>query len=461
MSKKKKIRKRNVRKTKNKVIRPDFGQQNNEPRPPINKIVNPQIKKQEQMLTKETIMVYSDYHKSVTGFARQMAAILPGLRDKYNIVEMAIGAEPQHAIEEAQKYGNVVIPTNPQGGRAANPSQYYGKDVLNKVLKEMNDKGVKPKFIFVNHDIQCFQFIGNVLKNNGIPIIYWYLLDNDFICYEQLSLLSIPDIIIYQTEFSRKTVCEHLPCLDGPVIYPSIDTEWLKSVKPEQIFGSNEYLKKIDGKKVVFCNMKNQRRKNFAVMFEAIKIIDKRATTDIVFIIHCPPPIDTQLEALDLGQYLWRVNLSENRMIINDKPVPNDIINAWYELADLLVIPSCSEGLGMIFLEAFYKKVPVVSTNYAASSEILGNGRGYLINPVITIFQNDKNVNWSYISAEDLANGIEYMVKADTQSFVDSGREFVDKYNSSRQTLELIRVFEQCLKMNEAYSNPLPVQLII
>lgn len=458
MPKRKKIRKRNIRKTSEKVVHANFEQKDRAEKA-VQKVMTPQIG-QKIETQKETIMVYSDYHKSVSGFARQMAAILPGLRDKYNVVEIAIGAEPQHAIEEAQTTGNVVIPTNPHGGRASDLNQYYGKDVLGQVLKEMSEKGVKPKFIFVNHDLQCFKFIGNILKSNGIPIIYWFLLDNDFIGITELSLLSIPDVVIYQTEFSRKTVFDILPSMDGQVIYPSIETDWLKPVKPEQIFGSSEYLKKIEGKKVVFCNMKNQRRKNFAVMFDAIKIIDTRANTDIVFIVHCPPSIDS-IESLNLGTYLWRTDLAENRMIINDKQVPNEMINAWYELADLLVVPSCSEGFGMIFLEAFYKRVPVISTNYSAAKEILGDGRGYLINPVLKVFQNDKNVRWAYITAEDLANAIEYMVRADTQSFMDAGREFVEKYNSSRQTLEIIQVFEQCIKMSEAYSNPLPVQLII
>lgn len=50
--------------------------------------------------------------------------------------------------------------------------------------------------------------------------------------------------------------------------------------------------------------------------------------------------------------------------------------------ADLMLIPSKSEGFGIVFLEAFEAKTPVIAFDVPASNEIIDSGKdGYLVKP--------------------------------------------------------------------------------
>ncbi|NVK84639.1 MAG: glycosyltransferase family 4 protein, partial [Cytophagia bacterium] len=50
--------------------------------------------------------------------------------------------------------------------------------------------------------------------------------------------------------------------------------------------------------------------------------------------------------------------------------------------SDVVVVPSISEGFGVVFLEAFSAKTPVVSWNVPAGNELIQHGRtGYLVKP--------------------------------------------------------------------------------
>ncbi len=57
-------------------------------------------------------------------------------------------------------------------------------------------------------------------------------------------------------------------------------------------------------------------------------------------------------------------------------------VGAYMANSDVVVVPSISEGFGVVFLEAFSAKTPVVSWDVPAGSELMEHGKtGYLVEP--------------------------------------------------------------------------------
>jgi glycosyltransferase involved in cell wall biosynthesis len=55
---------------------------------------------------------------------------------------------------------------------------------------------------------------------------------------------------------------------------------------------------------------------------------------------------------------------------------------AWYQKADILVVPSWYEPFGMVVLEGMLYGLPIVASNIGGPAEILGDGRtGILVPP--------------------------------------------------------------------------------
>jgi len=423
---------------------------------------------------KDLIITYSDYSRARSGFGRQMTAILPHLRREFNVIEFAIGASPQIALEEQMKHQHIIIPTCDEQGRSVN-DEYYGQSLLQRLIADCMQQKRVIKACFINHDMMCFGAITKTLKQANIPIILWALIDNEYISYNTIGILSLPEVIIYQTNFGRESVMDLAPFLDGPVIYPAIHTEWLVPINKEKHFHDNEFVKKTEGRKVVFFNGKNQSRKNIACLLDAIKIVLKdRGRDDIAFIVHAPGTKQEHLgvdysrkadEALDFMEYTWNINYGKENLAVNEERLPDEEINAFYELADVVILPSCSEGFGMPFLEAFYKKIPCIGTNYSASGEVLGENRGLLVDPDRIVFQNERRVKWAYLDEEMLANAIEHVIdnleKEEIQTMVQNGREFIEKYNSARQAKKLIEVISDVIENHKAWVNAFPVQVLL
>jgi glycosyltransferase involved in cell wall biosynthesis len=59
----------------------------------------------------------------------------------------------------------------------------------------------------------------------------------------------------------------------------------------------------------------------------------------------------------------------------------SSLMRDYYDAIDLLVIPSLSEGLPNVLLEAAYFNVPAISSDVGAVREVIGEGNGWLVKP--------------------------------------------------------------------------------
>ena len=62
--------------------------------------------------------------------------------------------------------------------------------------------------------------------------------------------------------------------------------------------------------------------------------------------------------------------------------VPNEVVPQYMAAADILVLPSLSEGFPVVIVEAMASGLPIITTNVTRLPEIVHNGEnGFLVEP--------------------------------------------------------------------------------
>lgn len=425
-------------------------------------------------IDKKLLIAYSDYHEGATGFARQMQAILPHLRKKYHVVEFGVGAKPSEAMAAMQRR-EILIPTCEENGKSVN-GDYYGQGVMNDLLSQGGQfPGMNECVVLCNHDIQAMQALHPVLRAKNVPLVHWVLIDNDPLHPLLLQALAGPDKLIYQTEYGRSVVANAVPWLDGPVVYPAVDMTTMVEMSTQKLktlFGP-KFWKMIEGKQVVLFVGKNQARKNIAALLDAWGIIQQKSpkAADMVLLIHAQAmkktvgPRDVggaSDDTMDLRAYMYGHGVSEENVVISHNILKDEVLASFYKLANCVVIPSCSEGFGMPWLEAFHFGKPCIGVDYSATSEVL-RGRGYLIEPQSVVYHPALGVHWAYVDPQELADAIiTTLANPDMcKSWIEAGKTFLREHTAYQQAELIAKVLDDVYEHREAYTHRLPVQAVI
>lgn len=122
-----------------------------------------------------------------------------------------------------------------------------------------------------------------------------------------------------------------------------------------------------------------------------------------------------------LTQQAGRLGLENNILFLGFQSNPYDYISA----SDIIVLPSLFEPFGLVYIEAFALKVPVVAFDAPACNEIISNNETGLLAPLL--------------NSEALAESIIYLLKnpAERKRLADNGYEkYIGYYNTSRMAKE-------------------------
>lgn len=98
-------------------------------------------------------------------------------------------------------------------------------------------------------------------------------------------------------------------------------------------------------------------------------------------------------------------------VLITERGIPLDELWKLYASADIYLSTSKAEGLGLPVLEAMACGLPVVATDTGALSEVLADGRGYLIEPEYTFTDVWGNSRRDMISIASATNTIQDIIK--------------------------------------------------
>jgi len=108
-------------------------------------------------------------------------------------------------------------------------------------------------------------------------------------------------------------------------------------------------------------------------LLSALTLVVKRFAADVKLLI-----AGTGLLESELKSRVEELGLSENVDFLGY----SEQVGAYMANSDVVVIPSISEGFGVVFLEAFAAKTPVISWDVPAGNELMEHQKtGYLVQP--------------------------------------------------------------------------------
>lgn len=154
-----------------------------------------------------------------------------------------------------------------------------------------------------------------------------------------------------------------------------IDTEsWRPPTQEER--NNIRKARGFENKFVILTIADNQERKNLGNAIEAVARFihaDDRDDVEYVLVTRENNPVGWKLQ-----EYAYDENIGTEMTII-ERGI--SFVELWglYAAADVFLLPSKTEGLGMPLLEAMAVGVPCIATNFSGMAELLEGGRGYLV----------------------------------------------------------------------------------
>lgn len=153
------------------------------------------------------------------------------------------------------------------------------------------------------------------------------------------------------------------------------DVDLWRPAHPEEKKKLREGLGIPDDAFVVLTVADNQERKNLWAGMRAVRYLKDAIQKPVryVLVTREKNPFGFSLRSLAATE-----NITQELMIF-ERGMPQRDLWGLYAVADAYLQPSKAEGLGLPVIDAMCCKVPVIATRTGAMTELLSNGRGFLV----------------------------------------------------------------------------------
>ena len=156
------------------------------------------------------------------------------------------------------------------------------------------------------------------------------------------------------------------------VLYPSLDITWLESISSQKVTGSPG--KTIDNLMLTVARLEaTEKKKGVADVIKAIPGLLEEFPSINYYIVGGGddlPRLRSLVASLEIENHVYFMG-----------EVSDIELREYYQSCDLFIMPSSTEGLGIVYLEAMAFSKPVISGEYGGSSEVLINGETGLLVP--------------------------------------------------------------------------------
>ena len=414
---------------------------------------------------KPRILYCGEYHKLNTGYAVYGRELLKRLyaTGEFEVAELASYVEPEDLSNSPWKVYPVIPKKGTELRKQYNPSSpdQFGAGMFDRVCIDF-----KPTCVL---DIRDFWMFEHQHSSPARPYFNWAIMptvDSTPQHEQWLSVYSDADAVFTYQDWSLnilnhegggliKTVCSAPPAADE-IFYP-ISIEDRADLKKHVGLGD---------KLVIGTVMRNQRRKLFPDLFKALSILIKEyGRDDVVLYCHTSYPdmgwdLPKYLNEHGVMNKVYFTYVCQNKECRNVFPalfndslticpkcnmntaavastqngVSNEQLCQIYNMFDLYVQYSNSEGFGMPQVEAAACGVPVCGINFSAMEDILEKLGGMKIRPLCL--------------SDELETGCKRAIACNTIA-ADTFYDFLSKSEDERNT----KRFQTRMKFEEHYAS--------
>lgn len=376
---------------------------------------------------KTKILFYGDGPQVATGFGTVTRNILVPLYNtgKYDIEVLGINywGEPHE----------FPFPTWPVG---TNPDRdpYGRKQVQERILSMEFD------ILFMIQDSFILEFIKDLvpklkMNNKKFRSVVYFPIDG-IPKPSWVEAMSEADYPVTYTEFGKKECVKAFPPIANKlkVIPHGANVNDFYPLNYGEIMSFREaFFGPLSEQFIVTMVNRNQQRKDIPRALMAFKEFKKTCPDSFMYL---------HMAVRDMGWNLDEVcaalGLAINKDVVfphnfgPNKGFPINVLNKIYNASDVVVSSTTGEGWGLAQVEAMAAKVPVLSPDNTACTEILADGRGVLVKSGHTldhhiIMTHDNEVIRPVISIPDMAKklSILYHDEIARMKYAETGYEWV------------------------------------
>jgi glycosyltransferase involved in cell wall biosynthesis len=183
------------------------------------------------------------------------------------------------------------------------------------------------------------------------------------------SLIKYSNLVVCPSQSTANDAREILKLDDSRirVVYPGVNRVLFQ---PRPKLSARKMLGLPSDKKIILSISVDEPRKNLGTLLRSFKVVSDRHPQAVLV------RIGTHTKDTDRLIHLLRIQ----DKIIQFAP-PGRVSPLYYNAADVLCLPSLYEGVGFPLLESMSSGCPVVASNIASTSEILGDA-GLTVDPL-------------------------------------------------------------------------------
>lgn len=334
---------------------------------------------------------------------------------------------------------------------------YGNRELLQSVMRK-----VKPDIIWFMTDPRFWEWLWVQDREIRpfVPMVYYHVWDNYPLPYFNKPFYESNDYVINMSKITQDMVKKVSPDVYSEYIPLSVNTNIFKKLD-EQVCEDfiDSTIPQTKGKFKVFWNNRNGQRKLPGTLLEWFKkFVDKVGHDKAVLIMNTDPKdeVGTNLEAV-----IENLGLVHGEVLLSPMQVVTEALVRFYNISDVVVNISHSEGFGLSTLEALSCEVPIIVNKTGGLTEQVIDGvNGFGLEPKCKITVGSQQVPYiyqDYCTEEDFVDALEKMfnmTKEERQKMGQAGRKHVEEnYNFETFCSKWVNVMENIYEKDGSWEN--------